>query len=107
MRTLKFIVDGQAIKQDPSCDFTGIVQGTSNYLCAKFAFSEEWNGFVRVAEFRIGRNNETTTPVPIINNKCIVPTEVTAGRTWSVRVVGKRNDAILTTDSTRVTQERR
>ena len=39
MRTLKFIVEGQIIKQDPSCDFTNLVPGTEGYLRAEFSFS--------------------------------------------------------------------
>lgn len=107
MKKLNFLVNQQTIEQDPSCDFSGIVQGTSNYLFAEFIFSSEWDGFVKVAEFRIGMNKSTTTPVPIKNGKCMVPSEVTSGRTWSVRIVGKKKDVILTTNSVRVCQERR
>ena len=39
MRTLKFIVDGQILRQDPTCDFSNIVPGTEGYLIAEFAFS--------------------------------------------------------------------
>ena len=39
MRTLKFIVEGQIIKQDPNCDFSNLVPGTEGYLRAEFSFS--------------------------------------------------------------------
>lgn len=108
MRELSFIVDKQMIEQNPDCDFSGIVQGTSNYLSAAFSFSKEWTGFVKVAEFRSGMNvNNPIISVAIIDGKCSVLSDVTIGRTWSVRVVGKKNDTILTTKSIRITQERR
>ena len=39
MRTLKFVVDKQIIKQNPDCDFSGLVPGTDGYLQAEFSFS--------------------------------------------------------------------
>lgn len=41
MRTLKFIVEGQAIKQDPNCDFSGLIPGTvenKNIWCWRFCY---------------------------------------------------------------------
>ncbi len=107
MRTLKFMVTGQSIEKDPTCNFEGIVQGTTNYLNILFTFSKDWDAFVKVAEFRIGTNNATITPVPIVNNRCDVPSEVTDGRTWSVRIVGKKGKTKLTSKTIRVQQERR
>lgn len=51
MRILKFKVENQKIYQDPSCDFTGLVKGTSGYLKAFFSFSPEWNGCKIAASF--------------------------------------------------------
>lgn len=42
-RILKFIVNGQTIKTDPNCCFTGIVSGSEGCLIANFKFSSEWN----------------------------------------------------------------
>ena len=44
MRILKFIADGQELIKDPSCDFSGIVRGSKNYLMAHFLLSSEWTG---------------------------------------------------------------
>ena len=44
MRILKFIDDGQRLTKDPSCDFSGIVRGSKNYLMAHFLLSSEWTG---------------------------------------------------------------
>ena len=43
MRTLRFIVDNEIIKQDPSCDFTGLFPGKNPNIKAEFVFSDEWN----------------------------------------------------------------
>lgn len=41
MRTIKFVISGQSIKNDPSCDFSGIVPVTSGYLRAEFTFDAD------------------------------------------------------------------
>lgn len=40
MRTLKFIVDEQIIRQDPNCDFSNLVPGSKGYLQAYFHFPQ-------------------------------------------------------------------
>lgn len=103
MRTLKFIVEKQTIRKDSNCDFSGIVRGTKGYLQAVFLFSLEWDGLLKVAEFRKWIDGEPVV-VPIINNTCKVPDEVTDGRSWRVNVIGKRGDTRLTTDAAEVRQ---
>lgn len=57
MRTLRFIIDGQSIKKDPSCDFSGLVPGTKGYLKAQFQFSDEWKKCKKAAIFgSVGRD---------------------------------------------------
>lgn len=103
MRTLKFIVDGQSIRPDPSCDFSNIVRGTKGYLQAEFQFSNEWKDLFKVAEFRRYSDGEVI-PVAIVNNKCVIP-DVTSGLFFRVSVVGKRGDIRLTTDEAEVRQK--
>ena len=102
MRTLRFAVDAQKISPDPACDFSGLVSGTAGYLKASFKFSKEWSGMVKVAELYLCSE---PISVPIINNECTVPEEVTDGKTWNVKVVGKRGDVILPTGNCKVEQE--
>ena len=104
MRTLKFAVNAQRITSDPNCDFSGLVSGTAGYLKASFKFSKEWSGMVKVAEFRKYLCSEPIS-VPIINNECAVPAEVTDGKAWNVKVIGKRGDVILPTCNCKVEQE--
>lgn len=107
MRELKFIVDKQKIQQDPSCDFTEIVRDTKDYLKATFQFSDDWDGFVKVAEFYALQPAAKVIPVPIKNNGCNVPNDVTNTPGWKVRIIGKKQTTKLTTRICRVIQERR
>lgn len=104
MRILKFIINSQQIGPDPSCDFSGIVPGTAGYLKAHFSFSSEWSGMVKVAEFR-KYACDSPVPIPIVHGECMVPAEVTGGKSWTVKVIGKRGDVILPTGNCKVEQE--
>lgn len=104
MRTLRFTVDAQKISPDPSCDFSGIVPGTAGYLKSHFSFSAEWSGMVKVAEFR-KYACDSPIPIPIVCGECMVPAEVTGGKSWIVKVIGKRGDVILPTGNCKVEQE--
>ena len=88
IRILKFIVDGQLIKQNPNCDFTGLVPGTEEYLTAEFSFSPEWNGAIKVAEFWRGAKE---CPPQILKDgrTCIIPAEALKGKKFGIRVIGK------------------
>lgn len=103
-RILKFQVTNQSITKDSKCDFSKIAMGTNGYLVSEFEFSNDWQGLFKVAEFR-KRNSEGCYPVKIIKNKCEVPAQVTDTIQWTVRVVGKRKDTKLTTNTCAVTQE--
>lgn len=105
MKNLKFIVDGQAIGPDPSCDFSGIVAGTKGYLQAEFLFDKEWDGTAKVAEFCRYNNSGPAVPVIVKGNTCMVPEEVLGCRYWSVRVFGKRKDFRIVTNKYTVRQE--
>ena len=52
MRTLRFIVDGQTVKQDPTCDFSGLFLNKDSSVCAEFIFSSEWNDKIKVTALR-------------------------------------------------------
>lgn len=89
MRTLKFIVDKQIIKADPSCDFSGLVPGSERYLRAEFSFSSDWDGCAKVAAFysRLGLEYE---PQPLTKGYfCMIPAEALAKRIFKVQILGK------------------
>lgn len=101
MRTLKFIVEGQSIKQDPSCNFSGIVPGTKGYLKAEFSFSKDWKDCRKAAVFELLRNEY---PAPIVGNTCEIPAEALTWKSFSVKVVGERDGYRITTNRVEVKQ---
>lgn len=40
MRILKYIVKGQNIEQDKTCDFENVVRGSNNWLQLEFSFDK-------------------------------------------------------------------
>lgn len=104
MRTLKFIVEDQIVKQDPNCDFSGLVPGTKGYLQAEFSFSSAWDGYVKVAAFHsiMGREYE---PQPLENGTtCMIPAEACAKKEFRIQVLGKKGDDRIVTDKFVVVQ---
>lgn len=104
MRTLSFIVRGQIISLDPTCDFSNIVPGTDGYLRAQFSFSPEWDGCVKVAGF-YSEMGEEYPPQILKNGKtCPIPVEALKRRTFKIQVVGKREDFKIVTNKVSVEQ---
>lgn len=105
MRTLKFIVDKQIIKPDPSCDFSGLVPGTDGYLQAEFSFSEDWNGCSKVVGFwsRVGKE----CPPKVLENSmtCMIPKEALVHKYFTMQVIGKREGFRIATNRLIVTQD--
>lgn len=101
MRTLKFIVEGQHIEKDPSCDFSGLVAGTEGYLQAKFSFSEEWNGCGKIAEFRLHATAEPVS-VKLVGDACAIPPEALIGKSFKVSVIGIRKGFRIQTNMVEV-----
>ena len=58
----------------------------------------------KVAEFR-KHACDSPVPIPIVHGECMVPAEVTGGKSWLVKVIGKRGDVILPTGNRKVEQE--
>lgn len=105
MRTLKFIVDGLVIKQDPNCDFSNLVPGTSGYLRAEFKFSSEWNNASKVAGFYSILGREYPPQVLNADNTCDIPAEALAREKFNILVFGLRGAEIkLATNKVTVCQ---
>lgn len=103
MRVLRFIVNNQRIYQDPKCDFSGLVKGTTGYLKALFIFSQEWNGCKIAASFW---RMEKEYPVILKNNQCEIPKEALTWDYFSVSATGVKDNGkyIITTGKTKVSQ---
>lgn len=108
MRTLRFIVDNNIIKQDPSSDFAGLFPGRNPNVKAEFIFSNDWDDTVKVAAFWSMLDSEYA-PQVIKDNRCIIPSEALARASFKIQVLGKKskpsnNNGILSTNQLTVRQ---
>lgn len=97
MRTLSFNVKKQIIEKDSSCDFSGLVAESSGYLDAKFSFSDDWDGYVKVVGF-FAKNGKEFPPCKLKkDNTCHIPDEAVAYHEFEIKVYGKKNGSFITT----------
>lgn len=104
MRTLKFIVEGQIIRQDPSCDFANLVPGSEGYLQAEFSFSPEWAGCAKVAGFYSAMGKEYEPQILKDGKTCMIPSEALKKQIFKVQVVGRNQNVKFTTNKVAVSQ---
>ena len=97
MRTLKFLVNGETIKQDPTCDFSGLFSDKDSGVCAEFIFSSEWNDKIKVAAFWSMLDQEYE-PQPLDSkNICVIPKEALGRASFKIQVLGVRgSDRLIT-----------
>lgn len=88
MRTLRFLVDGETIKQDPSCDFSGLFLDKNSEICAEFIFSSEWNDKVKVAAFWSMLDREYEPQALDDKNACVIPSEAFTRASFKIQVLG-------------------
>jgi hypothetical protein len=106
MRTLKFIVEGQLIRPDPKCDFSGLVPGTDGYLQAEFTFSKEWEKCAKVAAFTSAMGTEYPPQVLEDGKTCMVPVEACKRKMFYLRVFGKTPTlGLITTQKIEIHQD--
>lgn len=105
MRTLKFIVDGQKIRPDPTCDFSGLDPGTTGYLRAEFTFSKEWNNTVKVAGFYSNLGKEYEPRLLKDGRTCLIPAEATKKRVFKIQILGNNGSCTLQTNRFAVDQK--
>lgn len=85
MRTIKFEVDQQRIKNVDSVNF--IYSGTDNYLQLEFKFGSDWDGCLKAISF--GGDIE---PILLKNDGCTVPKEAFEKTQLSFYLVGKKKN---------------
>ena len=104
MRTLRFIVDGQTVKQDPTCDFSGLFLNKDSNVCAEFIFSSEWNDKIKVAAFWSILDKEYEPQALDNKNACIIPVEAFSRASFKIQVLGIGGHERLTTNKLVVLQ---
>lgn len=105
MRTLRFIVEGQTIRPDPTCDFSGLDPGTQGYLKAEFAFSKEWDGAVKVVGFYSNLGKEYEPRLLKDGKTCLIPAEATQKRVFKVQILGSTGSYVIKTNRFAVDQK--
>jgi folate-dependent tRNA-U54 methylase TrmFO/GidA len=103
MRILQFVADGQRLKKQTDCDFSGLVAGSEGYLRAKFTFSDEWLGCKKAASFWVG--SQEYARLLDDDNSCVIPTEALVGALFEVSVVGVKPNYKIGSTRTKVRQE--
>lgn len=89
MRILRFIVEGQIIKPDPTCDFGNLIPRTESFIQAQFSFSKEWNNCLKVAAFYSMIGTEYA-PQPIKNDlTCMIPIDAVKRHKFQIQIVGR------------------
>ena len=108
MQVLKFIVNGETITLDPTCDLTGLFPGSEDQIKAEFIFSSEWESRVKVAAIWSIMDKEYTPQVVNEDNSCLIPREAISKIAFKVQVLGgKKNRPTLRTNTVTVYQRGR
>lgn len=103
MRELVFEVDGQRLKKQADCDFSGLVAGSEGYLKAKFIFSSEWDGCKKAASFWV--DDKEHAKLLDDADSCVIPIQASASEMFKVSVVGIRSGYKINSSKTKVRQE--
>lgn len=103
MRVLSFRVNGQQLKLDDKCDFTGIAKGTKGYPVAAFTF--DWPKCGKAAVFTAPNGVETAVKLDG-NNRCEIPTEVLNGDYFKVHCLGVAPEYTVVTNKKTIMQVR-
>ena len=96
MRILRFIVDNESIKQDPSCDFSGLFPGKNPDVRAEFILSSEWEKTVRVAAFWSMLDTEYE-PQVVQDGGCNIPKDALNRASFRIQLLGKKYEPALGT----------
>ena len=102
-RALSFVVEGQKIKRDDNCDFSGLVAGTKNFYEAKFMFDSSWEDYKKIVVFRA---KDVLKYVPLTTDSCMIPDEIVEALIYYVSVVGINGDVSLPTTEVFIKQMR-
>lgn len=104
MRILRFIVEGQSIKPDPSCDFDGLFPGKNDDIQVEFEFSHEWTDMVKVVGFWSMMGVEYSPQMLDEYDSCAIPIEALAKPAFKMQVFGKHRGGIFQTDKITIYQ---
>lgn len=98
MRTLPFTVEGQTLRKDG--DFGSIISGSKGYLRCRLKIADnDWLYAKKVLVF----NDEHAVAVNA-DFECMVPDEVTDGRSFKVQLIGQTGKTRMKTNPVLIEQ---
>ena len=103
MRTLKFLVDDQSLKKDPTCNYSGIVKGSKGYLQCNFFLSKAWDGCKIAASF--WNYDKEIDAAAVIHGVCQIPDGATVHRKFGISLIGVKDGYRITTNKIWIEQE--
>lgn len=101
MRILRYKVQGQNVIRDNTCDFSNIARGTDKYLKLVFSWDEEWRGKAKVIRLRNAQGEEMNI---VLQDKVVLPKNVTSGSIFSFELYGKSATEMIKTNREYVEQ---
>ena len=104
MRTLKFLIDGETIKPDPTCDFTNLFSDRRLDICAEFSFSSEWSDKIKVVAFWSMLDQEYEPQALDDKNSCTIPSDAFSRSSFKIQVLGMSGSKRLMTNKLVVLQ---
>ena len=105
MRTLKFIVEGQNLKQDPNCDFSGLFPGKNPHILAEFTLPPEWKTGLKVVAFHSILGKEYP-PKPLNEDgTCEIPVEALDMPVFRIQLLRKYRTTTTMTNELTVYQK--
>lgn len=105
MQTINFIVNSLNIQVDDTSVTDNLVPGTEGFLRANFSFSNEWNGFTKVAAFFSNLGVEYSPQAINADGTCMIPFEALKKSIFKVQVIGKKRDQTLRTNKVTIRQK--
>lgn len=104
LRTLVFNVKEQSIYPNSPSDIGGLVAGTSGYIRAKFLFSDDWKGCIKVVGFKSLDGKEFDPQSLDRENSCFIPSEALEYHEFEIQVFGRHRDYTITTRPIKIKQ---
>ena len=105
MRTLKFVVNGRTLEQDPTCDFSGLFPSADQHIEAEFSFSGEWKHAVKVVAFYSILGEEYPPQVINEENRCVIPPEALIRPVFRMQVLGNLGGTVTSTSTLSIYQK--
>lgn len=104
MRKLSFIVNGQVIEKDPTCDFSNLVPGAGELIEANFSFSNAWEGYLKAAAFFSPLGKEYPPQFLADGVTCVIPFPALEKRSFKIQITGRKGTNKMKTNKVVVRQ---